>query len=65
MVVPSTPRDVKGLLKTAIRCDDPVIFMEPRALLNMKSGSTPSLFAITAATILVGAASLRPDWRIK
>ncbi len=34
VVVPTTPRDVKGLLKTAIRSDDPVIFMEPRTLLN-------------------------------
>jgi 2-oxoisovalerate dehydrogenase E1 component len=36
VVVPTTPRDVKGLLKTAIRSDDPVVFMEPRTLLNVK-----------------------------
>jgi len=36
VVAPSTPNDGKGLLKAAIRDDDPVIFLEAELMYNMK-----------------------------
>ncbi len=32
VVIPSTPADIKGLIKSAIRDEDPVIFLEPKRL---------------------------------
>jgi pyruvate dehydrogenase E1 component beta subunit len=40
VVHPSTPYDAKGMLKAAIRCDDPVIFLESEKMLNEK-GEVP------------------------
>ncbi len=40
VVTPATPRDAYGLLKSAVRCDDPVVLIEHESMYNLK-GEVP------------------------
>ncbi len=60
VVMPATPADAKGLLKTAIRSEDPVVFIEHKALYAMK-GEVPegeALVPFGVANIVVPGDSL-------
>ncbi|HEU5169751.1 MAG TPA: pyruvate dehydrogenase complex E1 component subunit beta [Gemmatimonadales bacterium] len=54
VVAPATPADAKGLLKSAIRDDDPVVFLEGEMLYNTK-GEVPE----GEHTIPLGAAEVK------
>jgi len=41
VVVPSNPRDAKGLLISAVRDEDPVIFLEPKRIYRASRGEVP------------------------
>ena len=56
IVVPSTPADVAGLLRSAIEDPDPVMFLEPKKLYRLATGPVPS---DPAYRIPLGKAALR------
>lgn len=55
VVYPSTPRDTRGLLRSAIRSDDPVIVLEPKRLYRSLRESLPE----DDEPIAIGRARLR------
>jgi acetoin:2,6-dichlorophenolindophenol oxidoreductase subunit beta len=58
VVVPSTPHDAKGLLKTAIRDDNPVVFFEDKMQYRLK-GAVPA----EEYTIPLGVADVKREGR--
>lgn len=57
VVMPSTPYDAKGLLKEAIRLDDPVMFFEPKRLYRSFKEDVPT----EDYTIPFGKAAIRME----
>ncbi|MEX2541779.1 MAG: alpha-ketoacid dehydrogenase subunit beta [Trueperaceae bacterium] len=57
VVYPSTPTDTQGLLRTAIRDEDPVIFMEPKRLYRAVKEEVPD----GDAAIALGEARVRRE----
>ncbi|ELZ73650.1 alpha-ketoacid dehydrogenase subunit beta [Haloferax sp. Atlit-10N] len=57
VVIPSTPYDTKGLLISAIRDPDPVIFMEPKLIYRAFRGEVPE----EEYTVPIGEAAVRRE----
>ena len=57
VVMPSTPYDAKGLLKAAVRCDDPVMYFEPKRLYRAAKGEVPG----HDYTVEIGKAAVRRE----
>lgn len=57
VVIPSNPYDAKGLLISAIRDEDPVIFMEPKRLYRSVKGEVPE----TDYTVPIGKAAITKE----
>ena len=57
VVTPSTPYDAKGLLKSAIRDDDPVIFLEHKRTYRLVRGEVPD----DEYTLPIGKADLKRE----
>ena len=55
VVTPATPYDAKGLLKSAIRSDDPVIFLEHKRTYRLVRGEVPE----DDYTVPIGAADVK------
>jgi 2-oxoisovalerate dehydrogenase E1 component beta subunit len=55
VVAPATPHDVKGLLKAAIRDDDPVLFLEHKKTYRLIKGEVPD----EDYTVPIGTAEVR------
>src|SRR5260370_4395458 len=62
VVVPASPYDAKGLMKYALRSNDPVLFLEPRELLGMKGPVPTEDYAIPfgVAAVRLNGAALAP-----
>jgi pyruvate dehydrogenase E1 component beta subunit len=60
VVAPANPYDARGLLRSAIRDNDPVIFLEHLALYNSK-GDVPDLEADDDYTIPIGVAEVKRE----
>lgn len=57
VVIPSNPYDAKGLLISAIRDEDPVIFLEPKRLYRSLKGEVPD----TEYTVPIGKAAITKE----